>query len=369
MSNPGLPLAVSLCALASVGCQGSNASLQTPSLGTYVVGARPRSIAVADLNNDGRRDVVVANSGDGTVTILVGVGSGRLRPLAPAVPCGEEPSDVDAIDLDRDGDVDLVVANHETPKISVLLNDGNAEFRPAPGSPFDSGACPHVHGLATEDFNGDGWMDVAVESADTREIRVLQGGPRGLGEAIPVPVGTMPYYRLGAADVTGDGIPEVLVPGHGDNTVRFVQRAKRGLVMSSQKIRLSDKPWMVVGDDVTGDGRNDIIVVHSDAVSIWIATSRGFSPSRGSPFRVPGSTEVATGDLDGDGIADVAIGPWGGNEVVIIEGGTLTVRRVRACGRPIGLAIADLDGDQRGELLVACATENQLAVLRGSETR
>jgi hypothetical protein len=326
-------------------------------------------VAAADLNNDGRRDVVVANFGDSTVTLLLAVDSGRLQPLVPAIQCGNEPSDVDAIDLDRDGDVDLVVANHETSKFSVLLNDGNAKFRPAPGSPFDSGARPHVHGLATGDFNGDGWSDVAVESADTREIRVLQGGARGLNEPISVAVGTMPYFRLGAADVTRDGIADVLVPGHGDNTVRIVHRANRGLAMSSQQLRLSGKPWMVVGDDVTGDGRNDIIVVQSDAVSVWLATSQGFSPVPGSPFGVAGATEAATGDLNGDGIADVAIGPWDGSEVTIIEGGKLTVRKLRSCGRPIGLAIADLDGDQRGELLVACATENKLVVLKWSEAK
>ena len=87
------------------------------------------------------------------------------------------------------------------------------------------------------------------------------------------------------------------------------------------------------------------------------------------PFGVASATEAATGDFNGDGIADIAIGPWDGNEVTIIEGGKLTVRKVRACGRPIGLAIADLDGDQRGELLVACATENKLIVLKWPEAK
>lgn len=369
MRRTRVVLALTLCAWAGIGCQGSNSLPPAPSLEAYDVGTRPRSIAVADLNDDGHRDVVVANAGDGTVTVLLGVGEGRLVPLALAIPAGNEPSDVDAVDLDGDGDVDLVIANHETSRVSVLRNDGQANFSAAEGSPFESGARPHLHGLATGDFDGDGWTDVAVESPDTRAIRVLPGGSRGLGRAVSVSIGTMPYYRLGVADVTGDGIADILVPGHGDDTVRFVQIGEGGLAISAQRIELTDKPWMVVGDDVSGDGRIDIIVVHSDAVSVWHGTASGFSAAPGSPFRVAGATEVATGDLDGDGIADVAIGPWDGEAVTILDGGKLTTRTVRACTRPIGLAIADLDGDQRGELLAACATDNRLIVIHWPQAR
>jgi hypothetical protein len=270
---------------------------------------------------------------------------------------------VDAADFDRDGDSDLAFANHETSTVTVLLNDGRARFTAARGSPFDTGARPHVHGLATGDFDGDGWLDLAVDSADTDEVRVLRGGPRGLGEVVAFSLGTMPYYRLGAADVAGDERPDVLVPGHSDSTVRGIQREGGVLVPAPLTIRLSDKPWMVVGDDVSGDRRNDIIVVETNSVSVWLAGRDGFSPAQGSPFKVTGATEVATGDLDGDGVADVAIGPWDGNEVTLLVGRGLTALKVHTCEQPIGLAIADLNGDRRGELLAACANDNRLVVV------
>ena len=359
------PVRLTLAVLCAFGISAACAAPQAPPPDRYDVGSRPRSITAADLDRDGHLDLVVGNAGDGTLTILRGGEGGRLRPMAPAIRAGKDPSDVDAVDLDRDGDADLVIANHETSLITVLLNDGTAKFRPAPGSPIDTGVRPHVHSVATGDFDADGWIDVAVESADTKEIRYLRGGPRGFGSVTAVPIGTMPYSRLGAADLSGDGIPDVLVPGHGDNTVRFVRRTDRGLALSSEKIEhLPAQPWMVLGDDVTGDGRNDIVAVLTDGVGIWIATDKGFSPSPGTPFRVAGATDAATGDMDGDGIADVAIGPWNGDEVTIIQGKTMAVRRVRACTRPMGLAIADLDGDRRGELLAACTTENRLIVLK-----
>ncbi|HEX7239506.1 MAG TPA: VCBS repeat-containing protein, partial [Longimicrobiaceae bacterium] len=89
-----------------------------------------------------------------------------------------------------------------------------------------------------------------------------------------------------------------------------------------------------------------------------------FSGAAGSPFPLRGATEAAAGDLDGDGVADVVVGPWEGDEVAVLTGARLVRRAVRACPRPIGLAVADLDRDGRGELLAACPTRDRLLVLR-----
>ncbi|HYH80824.1 MAG TPA: VCBS repeat-containing protein [Longimicrobium sp.] len=330
---------------------------------SYPVGARPRALAVADLDGDGDLDVAVANSGDGTVSILLGAGGGRLSAGGAPIQAGREPSDLNAADLDRDGDADLVVANHETSGVTVLLNDGLGRFAPAPRSPYETGARPHLHGLATADFDGDGWVDVAVESADTREIRVLRGRRGGFGAAVGVPVGTMPYYRLGVADVTGDGRADVLVPGHGDSTVRVVHAVAGRLAPWNRVIRLADKPWMVVGARLDGDARADVAVAHSHAVSVWLGGADRFSAAPGSPHAIAGATELATGDLDGDRVTDVAVGPWEGAEVVVISGGGGARRTIRACPRPIGLAVADLDRDGLPELLAACTTENRVVVI------
>jgi hypothetical protein len=333
------------------------------------VGARPRSIAVADLNGDERLDVIVANSGDHTLTLLLGATDGRLEPAPSAIPAGNEPADVDAVDFDNDKDVDLVVANHETSLISVLLNDGKAHFVSAPGSPFDAGSRPHHHGVATGDFDGDGWTDVAVESSGSDEVRVVKGGPRGLSEVLQIQIGTMPYNRLGAADVTGDGYVDVLIPGHGDNTVRVVRREGDALAMAAWTIPLSRQPWMVLGEDVSGDARIDIVVLLTGAVGVWLNDSGMFSPAPGSPWVIAGATEVATGDIDGDGVADIAVGPWDGTEVTVITGRTFSMQTVRTCERPLGLAIADLDRDGRGEVLATCGMEDRLVVLTWANAR
>ncbi|HEU4334621.1 MAG TPA: VCBS repeat-containing protein, partial [Candidatus Eisenbacteria bacterium] len=171
------------------------------------------------------------------MTLLIQRRDGTLATHA-TIPAGHEPSHLSVIDLDRDGDSDIAVANHETPNVTILLNDGRGTFTEAPGSPHDTGARPHVHSVATGDFDSDGWPDLAVESADTKEVRILRGGPGGLSPPLAVSIGTMPYSRIAAGDWNGDGRPELFVPGHRDNTIRIVEH-RDGRFVEAPKARLS----------------------------------------------------------------------------------------------------------------------------------
>jgi hypothetical protein len=329
------------------------------------VGSKPRDVRAADFNLDGHLDAVVANSGDGSVMVLPGGPEGPFKhpgQTIPAIPAGQEPADIEAVDLDLDGDTDIVVANHGTSLLTVLVNDGRGGFTEAPYSPIDTGALPHVHGVVSGDFNADGWPDLAVDSADTREVRILHGSRRGFLPPIPVHLTTMPYFLLGKSDGPAGGASEILVPGQSDNTIVGVQY-QGDHYDPSTLIDLGGTPWVVVSDDVNGDGQTDIVVIETDALSVWLATGDGFSPASGSPFAIPGATGVATGDLNGDLIPDIAVGPWDGDEVAVISGGDFSMQRVTACERPIGLAIGDLSGDSHPDLLVTCPTQDRVILL------
>src|ERR1700693_4446939 len=99
-------------------------------------GHRPGSIAVADVNHDGKPDIIVANTEDETVSVLLGDGKGHFAP-APGSPfaCGRAPNDIAVADMNGDGNPDLIIANTGTPYITILLGDGKGGFAPSRHSP------------------------------------------------------------------------------------------------------------------------------------------------------------------------------------------------------------------------------------------
>jgi Ca2+-binding RTX toxin-like protein len=119
-------------------------------------GYGPLSLAVGDLDGDGRPDVVTAN-GSNSVSALLGNGDGGFQTAQPYA-AGLYPSSVAVADFNADGKPDLVTGNLTGDDVSVLLGNGDGSFRAARYSAAGQGP----HAVAAGDFNGDGRPDLAV---------------------------------------------------------------------------------------------------------------------------------------------------------------------------------------------------------------
>src|SRR5687767_10226127 len=95
---------------------------------SYDVGTNPQAVATEDLNGDGRSDVVTANAGNSTVSVLLGTANGTLQP-AQNIATGAGPRSVAVGDVNNDGKHDVITAN--SGNVSVLLGNGNGTFQPA----------------------------------------------------------------------------------------------------------------------------------------------------------------------------------------------------------------------------------------------
>src|SRR5436190_419499 len=98
--------------------------------GIYPSGAFPRALAVGDVNHDGRPDLVVANNGGDSVSLLIGTGNGAFQ-TQQVLAVGHAPRGLTLADFNGDGRPDLVVANGGGGSVSVLLGVTGGGFGPA----------------------------------------------------------------------------------------------------------------------------------------------------------------------------------------------------------------------------------------------
>jgi hypothetical protein len=139
-------------------------------------GAAPRAIAVADLNGDGKLDLVIANYEGNSLTILLGNGDGTFTPaLGSQVTVGNGPYAIAVADLNGDGKLDLAIANYLDNTLTLLLGNGDGTFTSASGSPLPVGAGPSS--IAVGDFNGSGRLGLAVTNWTGNTVSILLQQP------------------------------------------------------------------------------------------------------------------------------------------------------------------------------------------------
>jgi len=189
--------------------------------GPYVFGTGgtyPSSLAVADVNSDGKRDLVVANCGagcfdGGTVGVLLGNGDGTFQTAVTYGTGGVGADSVKIADVNGDGKLDVLVANScgnttcsLTGTVGVMLGNGDGTFQSV--VPYSVGQFS-LAAIAVVDVNRDGKRDLVV-TGDS--VLVLLGNGDGTFQA-PVAYGTggVGARSVAVADVNGDGRPDVIV--------------------------------------------------------------------------------------------------------------------------------------------------------------
>jgi hypothetical protein len=98
--------------------------------GTLATGIKPLAVAIADVNRDGKPDLVVANSGSKSVSVLLGNGNGTFA-AATNFTTGVKPRSLAVADVNGDGRLDLLAADYGSAKVSVLLGNGDGTFHSA----------------------------------------------------------------------------------------------------------------------------------------------------------------------------------------------------------------------------------------------
>ena len=368
---------IALCA-----CEGSRGTPVDPAPRFQRVelptGESPGGVEAADLDGDSRPDLVVTDE-SGSVSVFLNDGGGRFHaPPGSPFAAGPNPNDVAIADFNGDRKPDLAFANHDSHVVTVLLANGGGGFAPAPSVPVQS--VPHPHGIAAADLDGDGHVDLVIDSWGHNQLELLRGDGSGhFAEWQMVAVGQHPYQRPRIADVNRDGWPDLLTSNLDGRDLSVLLGGPRGFVPAAgSPFPAGDAPFGVGPGDFDGDGHLDVAVVNSpssavqsgrDGVTILLGDGRGrFAMTAQSTLETgAGTNRIATGDLNGDGHDEAAVSrPDEGAIVLFYLGpkGALVRREEIAVGEGAkGVAIADLDGDGRKDIAVTLEGASRLVLL------
>jgi hypothetical protein len=280
----------------------------------YSITAGSTSIAIGDVDGDGRPDIVVGGDGGGSVGLLLNTGAARFRNVALCLCGGLSPS-VALGDLDGDGSTDVVVANRlgEDGKTSgdlvVLLNDRAAPFK---HDPVHYAAGPEPRSVAVHDVNGDDRPDVVVAGVCGVTV-LLNGGDGRLADAAWYETVT---GTVAIGDIDGDGDTDIIDTGPGGWSADVLLNDGKGVFGAASGHAVASPTQTAIGD-MNGDGLADLVVTQG-AVDFGFAVMLNDGGARlGPPFEYAwrggaGYRAVALGDIDADGKVDVVVAGSGG---------------------------------------------------------
>jgi hypothetical protein len=397
-----------------LGATGSSTPMFLPVVTYDTGGDEASSVVIADVNGDRKPDLVVVNCGGcygppsithpGSLAVMLGNGDGTFQKAVTYSSGGVTPLSVAVADLNGDGKPDLVVANRcgnngclNESTVGVLIGNGDGTFQSA--LTYGSGGL-FSSSVVVADVNGDGRADllIANDCADSNcdgSVGVLLGnGDGSFQAALTYATGGLEGFAVAAVDVNGDGRPDIIVGtdvpicaggrctfpgslgvllGNGDGSFQPAVTYLSGGFL----------PRSIAVADINGDGKPDIVVENLDCclepdgvTGVLLGNGDGtFKTAVTYTLGVKcGGTSVAVADVNGDGQLDLIVTDQctranGANEGVVgvflgNGDGTFQAGKSYSAGGFLtnSVTVADLNGDGKPDLVVAnlCADNSSV---------
>lgn len=365
---------IALCGfLAAVDCAQGYSVTNFP--GTFVTasspgaGSGPYSVAAADINGDGKVDLICANdTSSGTLSVLTNNGSGGFASFVttavgtfpPSVcgdvsgyvisanlgdntltvkrnfsgaflfpttlPVGIAPRCVIAADVNGDGQLDLISANSGTNTLTVYTNNGTGTFG-FHATLFAGALGVTPVSVCAADVNGDGKMDLISANYFGGSLTVFTNNGTGVLSSNAVyAVGSGPN-SVCAADVNGDGKPDLICANENGNTLTVLTNNGHGVFGFSATLGAGSNPASVTAI-TNANGQVAIICANYNSSSLMVFTNdaNGFLGLNATCPAGSGANCVIAVDINKDGWPDLICANYGGNSLTVLTN-TRTVSR------------------------------------------
>lgn len=327
-----------------------------PSITTSII---PYAIAVGDFNRDGKVDIAIATpqtavTSPGQLFIYLGNGDGTFAAAPGPVTFPAASNAIFVADVNGDGKLDVIVGGFYSTQI--LLGNGDGTFA-SPSTVGSSGA------IAVGDFNGDGIPDLIVGyNISTPAVYLGNGDGTFAANGYKFSLGsTSGAGPAVIADFNGDGIPDVAIAagyyspayifvGKGDGTFTAVDSSANPSI---------NEPSSIAVADLNGDGKPDLIITNANSYSgntmnpdltFMLGNGDGTFTAITGDTQLNGTWSVFAADFNGDGTPDLSVGSGSGVSILLAEPTqtlTATATGVAPTGPAPHLVDATYPGDSK----------------------
>jgi alpha-tubulin suppressor-like RCC1 family protein/6-phosphogluconolactonase (cycloisomerase 2 family) len=357
----------------------------------FATGLTPYCVAIGDFDQDGKSDLVVGNSSLSNISVIRNTSSIGTISFATKLDfaSGYGPKYLAISDLDGDGKLDLVTANVNSNTISIFRNtssNGNINF----ADKIDIICNEIPWGITISDLDGDGKPDLAVTNVGSNTVSLFRntgvGNSITFAEKLDLVTGLNPRM-VNIKDLDSDGKPDLVVTNESSNTISiFHNNGSIGTLNFSNKIDFvtGSLPYDIVVGDLDGDEKLDVAVTNRGSSTISLFRNISSIGNISFDYKIdfvtgPVPHGISIGDLDGDDKPDLAVANENSDNVSVFrnktDNGSFTINSfspkidfsVGFRSVPYGVAIGDLDGDQKPDLAVANVNSNNVSVFRNSD--